>query len=406
MFLKRVFILCLAIALPAVTPRASAQIYADVSIGGAVSGTFRINLYYQNAPATVANFIGLATGKKGWLDYNTGNLCYNPYYNGVTFHRVIAGFMSQTGSRKGDGTDGPGYTFRNEIAPLLSHTTAYTVAMANAGLDTNGAQWYITSGSISTATAQHLDGSYTIFGQVISGTSVCDALNSVPTNGSSGTPANNPLTPVYIQSITFSGSSLASFNLTPSALPVVLSANPVMKASGSTYAIAYDHAPYSYYIGYDTPDLTHWANWADSYFHATAPNGGNADVSGIVSGSKYFFRLARVDYSACHNPGVLNSLAGKSITFGVPIYGTLVVDSTGTNGTFTFTGGSSPMATTTYSYAPFPYFGDLYIQLSAGYQFAFDTLSYTSGTTGNYIGRTNVSGFSTVTGTFSSSGPD
>jgi len=408
MIIKRLSILLLLVAMIVLPGKASAQIYADVSVGGAVSGTFRINLFYQQTPATVANFIGLATGKKAWLDYKTGNLVNLPFYNGVTFHRVIAGFVSQTGSRKGDGTDGPGYTFRNEITPLLTNTT-YTVSMANSGVDTNGAQWYITSGSINAANIQGLNGNYTIFGQVISGTSVCDAINAVPTSGAAGTPADNPLTPVYINSIKFSGSSLASFNLTPNALPVVLSANPAMQVSGNSYTIAYDHDPYSYYIGYSSPDLSNWTQWVNHYFATTAPSAGNADVTSIVTGSeKYFFRIARVDYSKCYNPYVPNSVSGKVLTFNniFPYNGVGVLRVDMTTNSWTWNGGEVVSLGYGSSYDPLPYWGSLNLNLNFPAAnpttITFTNLYYTSGTLGTFTGYTNSNTYSTVSGTFTS----
>ena len=110
---------------------------------------FVIELYPESAPLTVNNFIFLAN--EGWFD-------------GVTFHRVLPGFVAQTGDPTGTGMGGPGYMIPNEIDPNLSHAEKGMVAMANSGPDTNGSQWYITLDDVS-----QLDGSYTIFGRVIEG---------------------------------------------------------------------------------------------------------------------------------------------------------------------------------------------------------------------------------------------
>ena len=376
----------------------SAQIYADVALGGAVSGTFTIHLEDQKAPVAVANFIGLATGSKGWLDLNTGTLRYDPYYNGLIFHRVIANFMSQTGSRSGDGTDGPGYTFQNEITSL-SHATPYTVAMANSGgASTNGAQWYITANS----SQSFLDGSYTIFGEVTSGTAVCNALNNVSTSGGGGSPADRPLTPVNIRSITIYGPSLASFNLNPNALPKVLGARPVMKVSGSNYTLGFDHNAFSYYYRFDSPDLQTWTNSWTGYFHRAAPAPGDQDVTSLSTGGKHFFKMARVDYRLCYNSFVPDSLAGKTVHFSPPLGGSLVVNAPGTGGTWAFDGSASS-SLTYYSYSVFPYWGNPVLQLANNMVFAIDHLEYTSATGGIYNGRTNVNGFSNITGTFTSS---
>lgn len=119
-------------------------------------GEFTIELYPQSAPQTVNSFIFLA--EAGWFD-------------GVTFHRVLPGFVAQTGDPSGTGMGGPGYTIPNEIDPNLSHSEVGMVAMANSGPDTNGSQWYITLADVS-----QLDGNYTIFGRVIEGMDVVEAI--------------------------------------------------------------------------------------------------------------------------------------------------------------------------------------------------------------------------------------
>jgi cyclophilin family peptidyl-prolyl cis-trans isomerase len=118
-------------------------------------GNIIIELYADKAPLAVNSFIFLA--KNGWFD-------------GITFHRVISGFVAQTGDPTGTGFGGPGYSFKNEISDL-KFDQAGVVGMANAGVDTNGSQFFITF-----APAPNLDGNYTIFGQVISGMDVLTSL--------------------------------------------------------------------------------------------------------------------------------------------------------------------------------------------------------------------------------------
>lgn len=117
---------------------------------------FVIELFPDSAPETVNNFIFLAN--EGW-------------YDGVTFHRVLPGFVAQTGDPTGTGMGGPGYMIPNEIDPELSHAEKGMVAMANSGPDTNGSQWYVTYDDVS-----QLDGGYTIFGQVIEGMDAVDEI--------------------------------------------------------------------------------------------------------------------------------------------------------------------------------------------------------------------------------------
>ena len=119
--------------------------------------TFVIELLPQSAPQTVNSFVFLA--QEGWFD-------------GITFHRVLPGFVAQTGDPSGTGVGGPGYTIPNEIDSSLSHNQPGIVAMANSGPDTNGSQWFITL-----APAPHLDGSYTIFGRVLEGMEVIEAIS-------------------------------------------------------------------------------------------------------------------------------------------------------------------------------------------------------------------------------------
>jgi peptidyl-prolyl cis-trans isomerase A (cyclophilin A) len=122
-------------------------------------GTIRCQLLADKAPMTVANFVGLATGKKPWLDPKTNKLQKGkPYYDGTIFHRVIPDFMIQGGDPTGTGTGGPGYQFGDETSPEVKMAPG-VLAMANAGPATNGSQFFITEGAPS-----YLDGKHTIFG--------------------------------------------------------------------------------------------------------------------------------------------------------------------------------------------------------------------------------------------------
>lgn len=123
-------------------------------------GKFTCELYAQQAPLTVANFIGLATGKRAWLDPKTSKWVQKkPLYDGLIFHRVIPGFMIQGGDPLGTGTGNPGYRFQDEISSELRFDKPGLLAMANAGPATNGSQFFITEG-----TPGHLTGRHTIFG--------------------------------------------------------------------------------------------------------------------------------------------------------------------------------------------------------------------------------------------------
>ena len=160
-------------------------------------GDIRLELYPEQAPTTVANFVGLATGTRTWLDPRTGKETDAPLYDGVVFHRVIPGFMIQGGDPLGTGTGGPGYVFDDEIDPSLTFAAPYVLAMANAGRrqgqGTNGSQFFIT-----TAPTEWLQGKHTIFGTVADDASkaVVDAISAVATDG-----RDRPLEDVTITSV-------------------------------------------------------------------------------------------------------------------------------------------------------------------------------------------------------------
>lgn len=132
-----------------------------------IRGEFFIHLEYEKAPLTVANFIGLAEGTIDNKIKEPGE----PYFDGMTFHRVEPDILIQGGDPLANGLGGPGYKFRQEIHPELSHAEAGTVAMANAGPGTNGSQWYVTLIPLT-----QLDGNYNIFGQVVEGLEKVQAI--------------------------------------------------------------------------------------------------------------------------------------------------------------------------------------------------------------------------------------
>ena len=156
-------------------------------------GDITINLFDDQAPKTVANFIGLADGSKEWVDPKTGQPGTGPLYNGVTFHRVISGFMIQGGCPLGTGTGGPGYRFADEFHPELQFDRPYLLAMANAGPGTNGSQFFITVDATPWLNRKH-----TIFGEVTDEASkrVVDEIAAVRTGR-----MDRPAEPVVIESV-------------------------------------------------------------------------------------------------------------------------------------------------------------------------------------------------------------
>jgi len=158
-------------------------------------GTVVVKLFSRDAPETVKNFVGLATGEREWKDPRTGApVIGRSLYAGTVFHRVIPDFMIQGGDPLGNGTGSPGYRFADEFQSGRVFDKPGLLAMANSGPNTNGSQFFIT-----TSTPRHLDGRHTIFGEVVKGYEVVTAI-SLAARG----PMDRPQQKVQLVSITLS----------------------------------------------------------------------------------------------------------------------------------------------------------------------------------------------------------
>ncbi len=156
-------------------------------------GTFTVRLFDQEAPKTVANFVGLVEGTKGWTDPRTGKPVSRRFYDGLMFHRIIANFMIQGGDPLGNGTGGPGFTFEDEFSPKRRHDKPGILSMANRGPGTNGSQFFITL-----VPTPWLDDHHTVFGEVVEGMDVIEKIGGVATSK----PGDRPLKDVTIESLT------------------------------------------------------------------------------------------------------------------------------------------------------------------------------------------------------------
>jgi len=195
---KLALILVLATtALAQEKPKLGPGVYAvfDTSMG-----SFTCELYQRQAPVAVDNFIGLVEGTRHYTDPRTGKVTSGrPYYDGITFHRVIDAFMIQSGDPTGTGAGGPGYFFQLEVSPQLKHDREGRLSMANTGRpNTNGSQFFVTL-----APRSLLDGKYTVFGQVVDGMDVVKKIGKVPTKTQpGGTEKSRPVTNVLLKKVT------------------------------------------------------------------------------------------------------------------------------------------------------------------------------------------------------------
>jgi peptidyl-prolyl cis-trans isomerase A (cyclophilin A) len=139
-------------------------------------GDFKVRLYDDKAPKTVANFVGLAEGTQEWTDPKSRQKVKRPFYDGLIFHRVIDGFMLQGGCPMGSGIGGPGYQFADEFGPGLKHDRPGLLSMANAGPNTNGSQFFVTL-----VPTPWLDNKHAIFGEVVDGMEVVQKIGKTRT---------------------------------------------------------------------------------------------------------------------------------------------------------------------------------------------------------------------------------
>lgn len=154
-------------------------------------GNLVVELFQEQAPQTVANFVGLATGFKAWTDPRTNKSSSEPLYNGTVFHRVIPEFMIQGGDPLGRGTGGPGFRFADEFHPELRHDRPGVLSMANSGPGTNGSQFFITE-----VPTPWLDNRHSVFGAVVDGLPLVSKITHVPRDRS-----DKPRTPITLNEV-------------------------------------------------------------------------------------------------------------------------------------------------------------------------------------------------------------
>ena len=154
-------------------------------------GNFKIKLFNELVPKTVENFVGLAEGTKEFTDAKTGEKTKRPFYDGLVFHRVIKDFMIQGGCPRGAGTGDPGYKFADEFSPTLKHNKPGILSMANSGPNSNGSQFFIT-----VVPTPWLDNRHSIFGEVVEGYNIVEAISKART-----APGDKPLEPIVLKTV-------------------------------------------------------------------------------------------------------------------------------------------------------------------------------------------------------------
>jgi peptidyl-prolyl cis-trans isomerase A (cyclophilin A) len=324
-FIERLLLSALLL-LPTTLLADDAGIFADFTTN---HGDFTVQLDYEAAPMTVANFVGLAEGSRPWVDPNSGRIKQNvPFYDGLIFHRVISGFMNQGGCPLGTGTGGPGYRFRDEINNGLLHLP-YVISMANSGANTNGSQFFIT------VTPQpNLDGGHTVFGAVVDGQDTIDAINTVDTGEN-----DIPLDPVVIESVTIRrvGAEAEAFDIhsTPLANVSGVRGEIAIETEGSEtniyFNVTEDRPAPSYIRAYGSTDLKQWAPIGELYSANIDWVGAKIGL-GLKSEPKAFYNFVRADYPD-YFPSSETRMANSTLVFN---QGDLTItyhfDETGTGG--------------------------------------------------------------------------
>tara|TARA_B110000438_G_scaffold290031_1_gene325294 strand:- start:1318 stop:2202 length:885 start_codon:yes stop_codon:yes gene_type:complete len=222
----------------------------------ASAGEITVELDYDQVPITVGNFVGLAAGTKAYFDKLTGEISQAPFYDGITFHRVVTNFVIQAGSPNGQGTDGPGYSFADEFVDGLTHEAEGVLSMANSGVNTNGSQFFITLRA-----TPELDDLHTVFGRIVEGIEIVRLIGSV-----SRSPDDvNPPEAAVINSaeIVRSGAAALAWDESVVSLPEVYSDSIRVTFPGDGTPLIHMNRPASAQAWlYSSTDLFNWTRLA------------------------------------------------------------------------------------------------------------------------------------------------
>lgn len=249
-------------------------------------GGITAQLYYAEAPMTVANFVGLTEGSRTWIEEQSGLPRNEPYFDGMVVNRVVPGFVVQTGSQNGSNADGgPGYTFPDEFSPALRHSTSGVVSMANSGLNSNGSQFFFTLSD-----TPWLDDVHSVFGQVLSGFDVLSANADLPLTNS------KPIPDVVIHQVQIVriGNEAEAFDPTLHGLPVVTSATvQIESVLDSNIVLGFETNPHS---DLQIQSSTNLQTWTEIFSQWHLDNTPPSTQTFTISDQTEFFTGARVQY--------------------------------------------------------------------------------------------------------------
>lgn len=326
------------------------------------AGNVDVVLQYQKAPQAVANFVGLAQGTRARIHPETGAVIRSPMYVGETFYRIVneSSFkIAQTGSGTGTNSGGPGYTFKDEFDPTLTHVP-YVLSMANSGPNTNGSQIFFTGN----ATASHLNNVHTVFGLItdLPSRGVIDAIHSAGDDGSS------------ITGITFSRTDAAAlaFNEHDQNLPICSGVGGRLEVNlgiNTNYVLNQAQSAGSVIQAFRSPDLQSWSKLGEIY-QGTGATGYLDLTFDEATLSRAFYNVPLVTYPDALAPA---SLANKVLVCGV--FGnqnlTFSFDSNGVGGFAVYSGDAQPTPITGVNYIPSPYKATWIIETVAYNPFRF-----------------------------------
>ncbi len=276
-------------------------LFADIVTS---SGNLRVELYPNEAPLAVSNFVGLVEGSQKAINPATGKLIESGFYDGVVFHRVIQNSVIQAGSPTGIDSDGPGYSFQDEFHPSRTFDRPFVLAMANSGPNSNGSQFVIT-----VASTPELNNAHTIFGGLIKGMAIATTISGVSTDQ-----ADRPLAPITIESITIDrvGDDALAFQPDLAGLPVVSQITPMIVKKGDRFELDLDFEERTDYRLFISRDLQKWTSERVAFASETTSAQQPFSLTNIIAkNNKGFFRLTQVHYPVIIFPPA--TIGGKTL---------------------------------------------------------------------------------------------